>query len=109
MSLVELPSLRRGQPHQIGLLEAPLQRLDGPLLHAGERHAGDDAGRLDLLPGLDDLLLPLGGEGAVVPARELVLEVPRRLPVPDEDEGVLVRSLLEGREAGRFISDARVV
>ena len=105
--LVELPRLRSGQPHQVGLLKAPLQSLDGALLHARERHAGDDAGRLDLPSGLDDLLLALGGEGAVVPSGELVLEVPSRLPVPDEDERVLVRRLLEGREAGRFIISGR--
>ena len=59
---------------------------------------GHDPHLLDFPPGLDDLLVTLGGEGDVDPPRELVLEVPRRFAVPDEDQRVLI-GRLEGGEA----------
>lgn len=75
-----------------------LQRPDGALLEGGKGDVGDDACGFDLLPGLDDLLVTLGGEGNVNPSSEFVLEVPRRFAVADEDQGVLV-GRLEGGEA----------
>lgn len=100
--LVELPRLRLGDPHQVGLLEDVPEGPDGALLERREGYGGDDPGLLDELPGLDDLLVSLGGEGHVDPPRELVLEVPGRLAVADEDEGVLV-GRLEGGEAALHI------
>lgn len=98
VTLVELPGLRDGYPHAVGLLEDVPQRAYRALLQRRECHVRLKSRLLDQPPGLDDLLVPLGGERHVDPAGEFVLEVPRRLAVTDEDESVLV-GRLEGGEA----------
>ena len=74
---------------------------DGALELGGEGNVRDNALSLDELTGLDDLLVTLGGERNVNPTGELVLKVPGRLPMTNEDKGVLVagrEETVEGRE-----------
>ena len=97
VTLVELPCLRDGYPHAVGLLEDVPQRAYRSLLKRRECHVGQQSRVLDQPPGLDDLLVPPGGERHVDPAGEFVLEVPRRFAVTDEDESVLVGRLEGGK------------
>mmetsp|Transcript_11088 Transcript_11088/g.23495 ORF Transcript_11088/g.23495 Transcript_11088/m.23495 type:complete len:310 (+) Transcript_11088:233-1162(+) len=98
VALVHLPRLGDGDPHAVRLLEDVPEGADGALLQRGKGDVGLDPGLVDELSALGGLDVAGVAEGAVVPAGELVGEVPGRFSVSHQDEGVLV-GLLEGGKA----------
>ena len=96
VTLVELPGLVGGDPHEVGLLEDVPQSADGTLQEGGVGNGGLEALGLDELTSLDDLLVALGAERDIDPSGELVLKIPSGLAVTDKDEGRLVGSLSSG-------------
>ena len=96
VTLVELPGLVGGDPHEVGLLEDVPQSADGTLQEGGVGNGGLEALGLDELTSLDDLLVALGAERDIDPSGELVLKIPGGLAVTDKDKGRLVGSLNSG-------------
>ena len=76
VTLIELPGLVGGDPHEVGLLEDVPQSADGSLQEGGVGDGGLEALGLDELTSLDDLLVALGAERDVDPSGELVLKIP---------------------------------
>jgi len=93
VTLVELPGLVGGDPHEVGLLKDVPQSADGTLQERGVGNSGREALGLDELTGLDDLLVALGTERDIHPTGELVLEIPGGLAMTDKDKSRLVSSL----------------
>jgi len=102
VTLVELPRLVGGDPHEVGLLEDVPQSADGALQERGVGNAGLETLGLDELTSLNDLLVALGTERDIDPSGELVLQIPRRLSVTDKDKSRLVGSLSSGEATSSY-------
>ena len=94
MTLVELPCLGHGDPHELGLLQNVPKGANGTLQEGGKGNIGLDSFLLDELSGLGHLLVSLGTQWAVIPSGELVFQVPGRFSVSDQNQSVLVGNLL---------------
>ena len=102
VALVDLPRLDGGDPHAVRLFQDVPQGSDGPLLQGGEGDIGLDVRLLDELSALLGLDVAGLAQRAIVPAGELIREIPRRFSVSDQDQRVLVGLLRGGEAADRF-------
>lgn len=76
MAFIQFPVFRDRDPHEIRLLQNMPQGSDCTLQERGKRNVCRQSFLLDKLPSFDDFFVALWGERAVIPACELVFQIP---------------------------------
>mmetsp|Transcript_29080 Transcript_29080/g.79827 ORF Transcript_29080/g.79827 Transcript_29080/m.79827 type:complete len:215 (-) Transcript_29080:155-799(-) len=93
VTFVQLPSFGDGDPHALRLFQHVPQGANGALQERSKGNLGFQSFLGNQLTSLHDFLLSLVGQGAIVPAGELVFEIPCGFSVTDQDQSVLVGRL----------------
>lgn len=104
MTLIELPTLGDGNPHETSLFQYVPKGANGALQERRESDVNVDFFGLEQLSRFLDFFMSLGTQRTVVPPGEFVFQVPCRFSVTHQNERVLVGSLDGGEATERTVS-----